>query len=98
MIGIDGTDGALSSLSACAEITSGSVNILHPLGMHIISFCLVGSIYFHSELVRQIRQLTQNPVIATNVNLSAIVHPNLAFDRVDSPQGLSRIVKGTERK
>jgi hypothetical protein len=33
VIGIDGTDGALSSLSACAEITSGSVNILHPLGM-----------------------------------------------------------------
>lgn len=76
VIGIEGTDGALSSLSACAELTSGNVNILHPL-----------------ELVRQIRQLTQNPVIATNVSLSAILHPELAFDRVDSCAGLSRVVK-----
>jgi len=76
VIGIDGTDGALASLSACAELTSGSVNILHPL-----------------ELVRQIRQLTQNPVVGTNVTLSVILHPELAFNRVDSLQGLSRVIK-----
>lgn len=76
VIGIEGTDGALSSLSSCAEITSGAVNILHPL-----------------ELVRQIRQLTQNPVVATNVELSTILHPDLAMSRYDSPQGLSRVVK-----
>jgi len=76
VIGIDGTDGALSSLSACAELTSGNVNILHPL-----------------ELVRHIRQLTQNPVIATNVQLSVILHPEVAFDRVDSSAGLSRVIK-----
>lgn len=33
-------------------------------------------------------------MIATNVTLSMLLHPNLAFDRVDSPQGLSRVVKG----
>ncbi len=49
------------------------------------------------ELVRQIRQLTQNPVVANNVTLSAILHPDLQFDRVDSPQGLSRVVKGTRK-
>lgn len=76
VIGLEGTGGALSSLSACAELTSGFVNILHPL-----------------ELVRQIRQLTQNPVVATNVTLSVLLHPELAFDRVDSQPGLSRLVK-----
>lgn len=50
------------------------------------------------ELVRQIRVLTQNPVIATNVSVSVLLHPDLAFDKVDSPQGLSRLVKGIKTK
>jgi hypothetical protein len=33
-------------------------------------------------------------VIATNVSASILLHPDLAFDKVDSPQGLSRLVKG----
>jgi hypothetical protein len=76
LIGIEGTDVGLESLSACAELTSGTVNILRPL-----------------ELVRQIRQLTQNPVIATNVQLSVIVHPDFSLGPQDCPKGLSRSVK-----
>jgi hypothetical protein len=76
VIGIDSTDGALQSLSACAEVTSGTVNILLPL-----------------ELVRQIRLLTQNPVVATNVQMSVIVHPDLSLGPQDCNKGLSRAVK-----
>jgi len=76
IIGIEGNELNMDNLAKCAEVTSGTVNILHPL-----------------ELVRQIRLISQNPVVATNVELSVILHPDVAFSRQDSPLGLSRIVK-----
>eukprot|EP00118_Oscarella_pearsei_P013307 m.105432 g.105432 ORF g.105432 m.105432 type:complete len:807 (+) comp37219_c0_seq1:49-2469(+) len=45
------------------------------------------------ELVRQMRLISQNPVIATDVQVSVILHPALELDRESSPQGLSRVVK-----
>ncbi|KYQ88213.1 type A von Willebrand factor domain-containing protein [Tieghemostelium lacteum] len=45
------------------------------------------------EMAREIRKLTQNPVIATDVEVSVIAHPNIEFSRYDSKQGLSRVVK-----
>lgn len=38
------------------------------------------------ELVRQIRLISQNPVVATDVQLSVILHPSLELDRTMSPQ------------
>ena len=33
------------------------------------------------ELMRQIREIAQNPVIATNVEVHFILHPALMFDK-----------------
>jgi len=52
VISIEGSDCAMDCLSSCADMTSGTVNIVNPL-----------------ELVRQIRAISQNPVIATNVKV-----------------------------
>ena len=38
------------------------------------------------ELIRQIRLISQNPVVATDVQLSVILHPSLELDRTTSPQ------------
>eukprot|EP01113_Clastostelium_recurvatum_P035404 TRINITY_DN4934_c0_g1_i4.p1 TRINITY_DN4934_c0_g1~~TRINITY_DN4934_c0_g1_i4.p1 ORF type:complete len:930 (-),score=159.59 TRINITY_DN4934_c0_g1_i4:32-2821(-) len=76
VLGIEGSDINMDCLSRCASVTSGTVNILHPL-----------------ELVRQIRLISQNPVVATNVELSMLLHPDLMFARSDSTLGLSRVVK-----
>jgi len=51
------------ALSQCASITSGTVNILHPL-----------------EMVRQIRLISQNPTIATEVEVTFVMHPAVAID------------------
>jgi hypothetical protein len=45
------------------------------------------------ELVRQIRLISQNPVVATDVQLTIVLHPSLELDRTTSPQGLSRAVR-----
>ncbi|EGC36963.1 hypothetical protein DICPUDRAFT_168760 [Dictyostelium purpureum] len=45
------------------------------------------------ELAREIRKLTQNPVIATDIEMSVCLHPTLEFNKYDSRQGLSRLVK-----
>ncbi|EFA80461.1 type A von Willebrand factor domain-containing protein [Heterostelium album PN500] len=45
------------------------------------------------EMAREIRKLTQNPVVATDVELSIVLHPHLEFTRYDSKANLSRIVK-----
>ncbi|EGG24575.1 type A von Willebrand factor domain-containing protein [Cavenderia fasciculata] len=45
------------------------------------------------EMAREIRKLTQNPVIATDVEMSVILHPHLEFNKYDSKQGLSRVVR-----
>ncbi|ELR11576.1 Ras subfamily protein [Acanthamoeba castellanii str. Neff] len=57
VLSIEGSDCAMDCLSRCAEMTSGTVNIVNPL-----------------ELVRQIRVISQNPVIATNVKTSLFAH------------------------
>jgi len=75
IVGIQGSDCALDCLSKCAESTSGTVNILHPL-----------------ELVRQLRQISQVPVVASKLQFCLILHPELGLDRLDSPQNLSRAV------
>lgn len=51
VLGIEGATCAMEALSSCAAITSGTVNILHPL-----------------EMVRQIRLISQNPILATEVS------------------------------
>merc|ERR1712137_1082473 len=45
------------------------------------------------ELVRQLRKISQNPTIATEVELSILLHPYLELDRFTSPKGLSRVVQ-----
>lgn len=47
----------MDALSQCASITSGTINILHPL-----------------EMVRQIRLISQNPTIATEVEVTFLMH------------------------
>ena len=58
VLGIEGSDCAMQHLSTCAAITSGTVNILHPL-----------------EMVRQIRLISQNPIIATEVEVVYLMPP-----------------------
>ena len=44
------------------------------------------------ELMRQIREIAQNPVIATNVEVHFILHPALMFDRqTDTCVGIKKI-------
>ena len=57
VLGIEGATCAMDALSACASITHGTVNILHPL-----------------EMVRQIRLISQNPIVATEVEVSYLMH------------------------
>jgi hypothetical protein len=45
------------------------------------------------ELVRQIRKISQNPVVATDVSMTIVTHPNVELHRYISPKGLSREVK-----
>ena len=56
-------------IGRCAQITSGTINILNPL-----------------ELMRQIRLIAQNPVIATGVEVTFFLHPALRFDRATDSQ------------
>ena len=56
-------------IARCAQITSGTINILNPL-----------------ELMRQIRLIAQNPVIATGVEVTFFLHPALRFDRATDSQ------------
>ena len=45
------------------------------------------------ELMRQIRLISQNPVIATDVEVHFILHPSLMFDRnTDTSVGISHNV------
>ena len=57
VLGIEGATCAMEALSSCAAITSGTVNILHPL-----------------EMVRQIRLISQNPILATEVSTCSPPH------------------------
>ena len=69
VLGIEGSTCAMNALSACATITNGTVNILHPL-----------------EMVRQMRLISQNPIVATEVELMLIMHPVATTDKPsDSP-------------
>jgi len=45
------------------------------------------------EMAREIRKLTQNPVIATDLEVSICLHPSLELHRLDSKLGLSRMVQ-----
>ncbi|GAM19920.1 hypothetical protein SAMD00019534_030950 [Acytostelium subglobosum LB1] len=45
------------------------------------------------EMAREIRKLTQNPAIATDVEYSLCLHPNLEFTSYDSKANLSRLVQ-----
>ncbi|XP_064603913.1 LOW QUALITY PROTEIN: circularly permutated Ras protein 1-like [Liolophura sinensis] len=45
------------------------------------------------EMTRQIRQISQNPVVATAVDVRVLLHPSLVFEEKDSPKGNSTIIK-----
>ena len=64
VLAIEGSRCAMQALSQCASITSGTINILHPL-----------------EMVRQIRLISQNPTIATEVEVSIHIGRSNAFVR-----------------
>lgn len=64
VLGIEGSTCAMEALSACAAVTHGTVNILHPL-----------------EMVRQIRLIAQNPTIATDVEVTYLLHPAVSVDK-----------------
>ena len=64
VLGIEGSTCAMEALSACAAVTHGTVNILHPL-----------------EMVRQIRLIAQNPTIATDVEVTYLLHPAISIDK-----------------
>jgi hypothetical protein len=59
----------MESLSVCAEMTSGTVNIVNPL-----------------ELVRQIRLISQNPVIATGVAVKLILPKSFVWNPLEEEQ------------
>ena len=67
VLGIEGSDCALQHLSTCSAITSGTVNILHPL-----------------EMVRQIRLISQNPVVATEVEVVYLMPLVISANERDS--------------
>ena len=50
----------MAQVSISAEVSGGTVNILHPL-----------------EIVRQIRKIAQNPIVATEVEAVFISHPSV---------------------
>jgi hypothetical protein len=58
VLGFEDSQCAVQSLSKCASITSGTVNVLHAL-----------------EMVRQIRQISQNPIVATKVEVTYLMPP-----------------------
>eukprot|EP01114_Cavostelium_apophysatum_P018407 TRINITY_DN5686_c0_g1_i1.p1 TRINITY_DN5686_c0_g1~~TRINITY_DN5686_c0_g1_i1.p1 ORF type:complete len:465 (+),score=190.44 TRINITY_DN5686_c0_g1_i1:1431-2825(+) len=62
VIGIQGSDCAMSALGRCAELSNGEVNIVNPF-----------------ELQRKMRKILDNPVIATDVQMKAILHPTFVF-------------------
>ena len=63
ILGIEDSACAMDALSQCASITSGTVNILHPL-----------------EMVRQIRLISQNPTIATEVEVTFLMHSAISTE------------------
>ena len=66
---------SMSTIAQTAAITSGSVNILHPL-----------------EMMRQMRLIAQNPVIATDVQVKLIMPPYLELQDEWKKQVITVIV------
>ena len=60
ILGTQGEDFGMAQVSISAEVSGGTVNILHPL-----------------EIVRQIRKIAQNPIVATEVEAVFISHPSV---------------------
>ena len=60
ILGTQGEDFGMAQVSISAELSGGTVNILHPL-----------------EIVRQIRKIAQNPIVATEVEAVFISHPSV---------------------
>ena len=77
VLGIEGSDCAMQHLSSCAAITSGTVNILHPL-----------------EMVRQIRLISQNPTLATDVEVVYLMPP--VVSAVGRESEAAQVTKVTE--
>lgn len=69
IISLEGEEVQMQYIARCAQITSGTINILNPL-----------------ELMRQIRLIAQNPVIATGVEVTFFLHPSLRFDQTTDNQ------------
>ena len=67
VLGIEGSNCAMEHLSTCASITSGTINILHPL-----------------EMVRQIRLISQNPIVATEVEVIYLMPLLISTERQKS--------------
>ncbi|KJE95673.1 ras-like protein 2 [Capsaspora owczarzaki ATCC 30864] len=77
LLGISGTDCGLQHLSACAKMTSGTVNVLHPV-----------------EIVREMRKISQNPIVANNVEITLRSSPGIQFDGVNAPEsGSTAVIK-----
>lgn len=64
----------MEALSACAAVTHGTVNILHPL-----------------EMVRQIRLIAQNPTIATDVEVTYILHPAITVNKTSESKYVTMV-------
>ena len=52
----------MAKVSISAELSSGTINILHPL-----------------EIVRQIRKIAQNPIVASEVETVLVSRPAVEF-------------------
>ncbi len=74
ILGIEGSTCAMDALSQCASITSGTVNILHPL-----------------EMVRQIRLISQNPTVATEVEVTFLMHSAVSTDQKSESKKITLI-------
>ena len=71
----------MESLSVCADMTSGTVNIVNPL-----------------ELVRQIRLISQNPVIATGISAKLILPKGLLWETIEEPPKNDAKVADSKKK
>jgi Mg-chelatase subunit ChlD len=62
ILGTEGEDFGMAKVSISAELSSGTINILHPL-----------------EIVRQIRKIAQNPIVASEVETVLVSRPAVEF-------------------
>ncbi|XP_041351895.1 circularly permutated Ras protein 1-like [Gigantopelta aegis] len=69
-----------------------------PVGLQYVSMCAIasgGSVNMLNplEIVRQLRLIAQNAVVATGVNVTFLLHPSMVFMEDGYPSDMSRLVK-----